>query len=73
MRVKDTGGTEIDAIYFGNVEDFLAYIETAFGERAQRNLLAGRGQDIYMSFTYYPDINEYQGIRTPQIVVQNYK
>lgn len=73
MRVKDTGGTEIDAIYFGNVEDFLAYIETAYGERAQRNLLAGRGQDIYMSFTYYPDINEYQGIRTPQIVVQNYK
>lgn len=73
MRVKDAGGTEIDAIYFGNVEDFLAYIETAFGERAQRNLLAGRGQDIYMSFTYYPDINEYQGIRTPQIVVQNYK
>lgn len=73
MRVEDAQGTGIDAIYFGNVEAFLDYVKTTFGERAQRNLLAGRGQGIRMAFTYYPDINEYQGIRTPQIVVQNYK
>lgn len=73
MRVEDTHGTGIDAVYFGNAESLLDYMKDTFGERALRNLLAGRGQGIRMAFTYYPDINEYQGIRTPQIIVQNYK
>lgn len=73
MKVRDTHGTDMDAIYFGNVENFLDYVKTSFGDHKLKNLLAGRGQGIQMAFTYYPDINEYQGIRTPQIVVQNYK
>ena len=35
--------------------------------------VSGHGHGIVMAFTYYPDINEYQGVRTPQIVIQNYK
>lgn len=73
MQVCDTHKTMIDAIYFGDAAGLLEELKEKFGERAVRNLLAGRGQGITAAFTYYPDINEYQGIRTPQIVVQKYK
>lgn len=73
MQVRDTHGSAIDAVYFGNAPGFLEELKERFGERAVRSLLAGRGEGITAAFTYYPDINEYQGIRTPQIVVQKYK
>lgn len=73
MKVADTNGTEIDAMHFGDPEPFLEYIRGKFGKAACEQLLRGRGQGIAMAFTYYPDINEYQGIKSPQIIIQNYK
>ena len=80
LRVEDTNGTGIDAMYFGDIEGFLNYIKQKFGDRAYQDMLSGRNvpriraeKGIEMAFTYYPDINEYQGIKTPQIVIQNYK
>lgn len=73
MRVEDAQHTAMDAMYFGDVESFLDYIKRKYGIPACENLLYGRGRGISMAFTYYPDINEYQGVRTPQIIVQNYK
>ena len=49
------------------------YVREKFGDIACECLLRGHGHGIVMAFTYYPDINEYQGVRTPQIVIQNYK
>ncbi len=59
MRVKDSAGKMMDAIYFGDVTAFLAYYEGRKGEK--------------VAFTYYPSVNEYQGRRYLQIVVQNYR
>ena len=77
MRVSDEGGTEIDALYFGNIEGLLDYIKGKFGTTSLEHMLGKQraaGTDpVVMAFTYYPDINEYQGIRTPQIIIQNYK
>ena len=73
MQVKDQHGTRIDAVYFGNIEAFVEYVREKFGDIACECLLRGHGHGIVMAFTYYPDINEYQGVCTPQIVVQNYK
>lgn len=73
LRVEDSSKTEIDAMYFGNVTDFIEYIKTKFGETAYEQLFRGKGHGITMAFTYYPSINEYQGIKTPQIVIQNFK
>ena len=36
-------------------------------------LLQGRGGHIKIAVTYYPDINEYMGKRTPQIVITHYR
>lgn len=73
LQVKDLHGTRMDAMYFGDVNTFVEYVREKFGDIACECLLRGRGHGIVMAFTYYPDINEYQGVRTPQIVIQNYK
>ena len=58
---------------FKDVNTFVEYVREKFGDIACECLLRGHGHGIVMAFTYYPDINEYQGVRTPQIVIQNYK
>lgn len=73
LQVKDLHGTRMDAMYFGDVNTFVEYVREKFGDVACECLLRGHGHGIVMAFTYYPDINEYQGVRTPQIVIQNYK
>lgn len=73
LQVKDLHGTRMDAMYFGDVNTFVEYVREKFGDIACECLLSGHGHGIVMAFTYYPDINEYQGVRTPQIVIQNYK
>ena len=73
LQVKDLHGTRMDAMYFGDVNTFVEYVREKFGDVACECLLHGHGHGIVMAFTYYPDINEYQGVRTPQIVIQNYK
>ena len=73
LQVKDLHGTRMDAMYFGDVNTFVEYVREKFGDMACECLLRGHGHGIVMAFTYYPDINEYQGVRTPQIVIQNYK
>jgi len=59
MQVRDLSGTVMDALYFGDVGQFLEY----FKEKG----------DTKAAFTYYPGVNEYQGRRKLQIVVQNYR
>lgn len=73
LQVKDLHGTRMDAMYFGDVNTFVEYVREKFGDIACECLLRGHGHGIVMAFTYYPDINGYQGVRTPQIVIQNYK
>lgn len=59
MQVRDVNGKIMDAVYFGNVAEFLAYFE--------------QKRDAKAAFTYYPSVNEYQGRKSLQIVIQNYR
>ncbi len=68
LLVRDGRGVSIDALCFRDAEHFLACVKERYGQKAEEELLAGRGRDIRMSLTYYPDLNEYQGQMTPQIV-----
>ncbi len=73
LRVRDSAGTMMDAMYFGDLELFSEYIDRKCGTGAWTGLLAGRGKNIELSVTYYPGINEYQGKKTMQIVITHYK
>lgn len=73
MRVADDQGYEMDAIYFGNIPDFNEYLTSQFGENELEYMYQGRRNSVQMSFTYYPDINEFRGVKTLQLIIQNYQ
>lgn len=72
MQVKDGNGTIMDAIYFGDIEQFTTYVSDKYDVLSVKQMLRGKRTGITMSLTYYPTINEYMGRKTVQIVIQNY-
>lgn len=56
-RLEDQQGNQMEAVYFGEVEDCLQQME----------------KKQIMFFTYYPSINEYMGRRTIQLTIVNYQ
>lgn len=56
-RLEDTKGNQMEAVYFGDVEECLKAME----------------RKPVMSFTYYPSVNEYMGRRTLQLTIMNYQ
>lgn len=73
LQVQDVNGCRIEAMLFHHADDFLGKLEEQYGKTEVEALLKGRGRQIRISMTYYPDINEYMGEKTPQIVVTHYR
>ena len=73
LQVQDVNGYRIEAMLFHHADDFLGKLEEQYGKTEVEALLKGRGRQIRISMTYYPDINEYMGKKTPQIVVTHYR
>lgn len=73
LQVQDVNGYRIEAMLFHHADDFLGKLEEQYGKTEVDALLKGRGRQIQISLTYYPDINEYMGKKTPQIVVTHYR
>lgn len=59
LQIQDSQGIMMDALYFGNTAEFIAYFEKRKGMKA--------------AFTYYPSVNEFQGKKSLQIIIQNYR
>ena len=73
IKAQDGNGTVIEAMLFQNVEGFLKNLEERYGRMEVDALMQGRGGHIKMAVTYYPDINEYMGRKTAQIVITHYR
>lgn len=69
LRVRDEQEAVINAVYFGNLETFSETLCRKYGAYAMDALLSGDGKGMKLSLTYYPDINEYRGKKSPQIVI----
>lgn len=72
LQACDQFGTEIEAMYFGDVEKFVRFMDKKHGKGTWDRIAGGECADADFSITYYPGINEYRGIRTPQIVITHY-
>lgn len=68
----DCGRGYMDALYFGDAEEFLDYYRKKYGVEQVNALLRGRPQQMRFAFIYYPQINHYQGQNIPQIVITHY-
>ena len=72
MKATGEGGISLDALYFGDIEAFEECIREHFGQEALNGFYDGKDDNIRLSMTYYPSINEFRGVRTLQIIIQNY-
>ena len=73
LTLVDGEGNVIDGILFNQVDEFINMIEEKYGAEQKDYMLRGRNNNIDVSLTFYPEINEYNGRRTIQLVVQNFR
>jgi len=73
LRVISETGYEIEGILFGRADEFAQDAITAYDAGQWQHALLGQANDILVDLAYYPGINEFMGISTIQILIQNFK
>lgn len=79
--VADEDGRRYEMIYFGDIEGFHAYIAAKYGAEALDRLYrtnaggitGAHAELIVLSVVYYPDVNEYRGNVSLQMVMKYYQ
>jgi single-stranded-DNA-specific exonuclease len=61
----------IPAIYFGDIDGVLQKIQESFGMEEYGKMMKGEENKVKLLLTFYPQINEFRGVRTIQLVIQN--
>ncbi len=73
LYVKEKNGPSMDAMYFGESAEFIKEMEEFYGRDEVSRLQRGLPTNVNMHVTYYPQINEWNGQKNMQIVIQNYR
>ncbi len=73
LQVMNRAGCRMEAMYFGHPELVRNYLTEKYGGDEVENLFRGKVNHTELDVTYYPSVNEYQGRRTLQIVIKNFK
>lgn len=73
LKLKTKNGKAIDAVYFGDIEQFEEAVTEKYGKDQLIKLYDGSYNDVKLDLVFYPDINEYNGNVTIQVVIQNYR
>ena len=72
LVLEDGAGGSLDAVYFGDIEAFLAFLLEKSSEAEVEALLRGAPQQIRFSMTYDPSIDTYQGNERVQVIIRHY-
>ncbi|MBP3338201.1 MAG: single-stranded-DNA-specific exonuclease RecJ [Lachnospiraceae bacterium] len=72
LRLRDASGICIEGVIFNKTEEITEFIISKFGNDELQRAFVGKSNDIFMSCIFYPDINEYNGMKNIQIIVNNY-
>lgn len=73
LNLETAFGEKISAVYFGDVERFKDFYSEKFGQAELDKAFSGRNNDIRMQIIYYPEINEYNGMQSVQLIIRNYR
>lgn len=63
----------ISAVYFGDIAAFREYYAEKYGIEEVEKAFSGKKNKIQMQVVYYPEINEYNGMESIQLVIRNYR
>ena len=72
LQVMNRQGAVIEALYFGNIEEWDRFVAEEYGQEQLDLVYRGKDNHVDLAFTYYPSVNEFRGTKTLQIVIQNY-
>ncbi|MDU4849348.1 single-stranded-DNA-specific exonuclease RecJ [Clostridium sp.] len=73
LKLKSNSDKIFDGIYFGNIEEFEQTVCDKYNSEELSKLYDGIFNDVKLDFVFYPNINEYNGNVSIQIVIQNYR
>lgn len=73
MTVENKAGARMKALYFGDIPSLENSIREVYGSRALEEMYRGYRNPVCLSLAYYPEVNEYRGIRSLQIVVTHWR
>lgn len=73
FMIQNIKGTILEALYFGDIQTLFDYLNDKYGTSEVDLLMQGRKNNVKLDCAYYPDINEFRGHKTIQVVIQNYK
>lgn len=72
LQVQDTMGNRVDALLFRDADKFDDFIRAEWGENELKRMYEGKENELDVAFTFYPEINEFQGRSSVQIMVESY-
>lgn len=73
LRLKSEHETAIDAVYFGNPMNLQLSIAEKYGNVIAEQIMdGGCVPEVKMHFTYYPEINSYQGMESLQLRITGF-
>lgn len=73
LKLKTRMNKALDAIYFGDIEKFEEEVSSKYGNEELQKLYNGEYNHVNLDLVFYPNVNEYNGNTTIQIVIQNYR
>ncbi len=72
LQLTDAQGTSLTGLYFRDADGMEEYISKEFGASVVTELYRGRGE-VRLTLAFSPSMDEYQGRKYPQIIIENYK
>lgn len=63
---------DVEGLYFGNGEEFLKELKEVYREDEVEAAMSGRENPLRISVAYYPQINEFRGRKSLQIIISDY-
>lgn len=63
---------QMKAVYFGDIEKFLAYLTQKYGVEEVDHMMRGKRNHIQLSIIYDPAIDHYNGREKPQLILRKF-
>lgn len=73
ISARTADGVTVTLVLFRYLDKLLEAIDEKYGEGVGETLTSQKCSGIYMDIIYYPTINEYQGYKSIQFVLNDYK
>lgn len=73
LNLLSKTGIRIEGILFNEIDNFIETVEKKYGKIQLENMYRGIENNISVDILYYPDVNEYMGNKSLQVIIKNYR